>query len=76
MGFNLGFKGLKELYCIWNHIPEDSIPNFFYSIVLSELIESWVMQLIFFGCEICMCVDHICTFMPETAETFQSNLLL
>jgi hypothetical protein len=55
---------------MWNHIPEESIPNFFYYIVLPELIEAWVMQLIFLGCEICMCVDHICTFMPETAECF------
>jgi hypothetical protein len=63
--------GLKELYCVWNYIPEGYVPNFFYSIVLQELIESWVMQFIFLGCEICMYVEHICTFMSETTETFQ-----
>ena len=42
--------------------------------MLPELIESWVMQFIFLGCEICMYVEHICTFMSETTETFQSDL--
>jgi len=61
---------------VYRIISQKTIPNFFYSIVLPELIESWVMQFIFLGCEICMCVEHICTFMSETTEMFQSNLLL